>query len=82
MVIAILMGRKGSKGFPGKNLYKILGKPLAYFPMRAARECKDVEKTYLSTDDEALMDLARKSGIEIIERPLLQAVAAGVQRKR
>ena len=24
MIIAILIGRKGSRGFPGKNTYKVL----------------------------------------------------------
>ena len=69
MIVAIIMGRKGSKGFPGKNLYNILGKPLAYYPMKAAKECADIDKTYLSTDDEKLMELACANAIEIIQRP-------------
>ena len=69
MVVAILMGRKGSKGFPGKNLYPISGYPLAYYPMRAARECHEIEKVYISTDDDRLMKIARKMDIEIIQRP-------------
>ena len=27
MIAALLLGRKGSKGFPGKNTFPILGKP-------------------------------------------------------
>lgn len=69
MIAAVLIGRKGSKGFPGKNLYNILGKPLAFYPMKAALDCADVDKTYISTDDEALMKLARDNGVEIIKRP-------------
>ncbi len=69
MIIAILMGRKESKGFPGKNLYKILDKPLAYYPMRAANNCPQIDKVYLSTDDEALMVLARENSVEVIQRP-------------
>lgn len=69
MVVAILMGRKGSQGFPGKNLYSILGHPLAYYPMRAAKGCPEIEKVYISTDDDRLMDLAGKMEIEIIRRP-------------
>ena len=37
MIAAVLMGRKGSKGFPGKNLHIVSGKPLAYYPINAAR---------------------------------------------
>jgi len=69
MIIAILMGRKGSKGFPGKNLYKIMGNPLAYYPMKAAKNCQEINKTYISTDDERLMKLAKENDIKIIQRP-------------
>ena len=69
MVVGLLIGRKDSKGFPGKNLHKISGKPLAYYPMRASIDCVDVDKTYLSTDDKKLMTLAEENGIEIIKRP-------------
>lgn len=69
MIVALLMGRKESKGFPGKNLHIVLGHPMAFYPMKAAKECPEVDKVYLSTDDERLMDLARGHGVQIIERP-------------
>lgn len=69
MVIALIIGRKGSKGFPGKNLYSVLGNPLSYYPIRAAKDCKEVDKVYMSTDDECLMALAVENGVEIIRRP-------------
>ena len=69
MIVAFLMGRKGSKAFPGKNLYKVLGKPLAYYPMQAARNCRQIDKTYITTDDEKLMQLARQNNIAVIKRP-------------
>jgi len=69
MISALLIGRKGSVGFPGKNLYPVLGKPLAFYPMQAAKKAKAVDKVFISTDDERLMELARKHGVEIIERP-------------
>lgn len=69
MVIAFIMGRKGSKGFPDKNLYPVAGRPLAYYPMKAASGCPDIDDTYISTDDERLMRLAGSSGIKVIRRP-------------
>lgn len=69
MIIAVLMGRKGSKGFPGKNLHIISGKPLAYYPIAAARKCPEIDKIYISTDDEQLMELAHTNGVEVIKRP-------------
>ncbi len=69
MIAAILMGRKGSKGFPGKNLHPVLGKPLAFYPMKSAKDCHEVDVVYISTDDERLMALAREQGVDVIERP-------------
>lgn len=69
MIAALVIGRKGSVGFPGKNTFPIHGKPLAWYPMNAALNAKHVDKVYLSTDDPALMDLASSIGVEIIERP-------------
>ena len=69
MIPAVLMGRKGSKGFPGKNLHIISGKHLAYYPINAARKCPEIDKIYISTDDEQLMELAHANGAEVIKRP-------------
>lgn len=69
MIPALLLGRKGSVGFPGKNTFPVLGRPLAWYPMNAARRTPEIDTIYLSTDDEMLMDLARESSVEVIERP-------------
>lgn len=66
---ALLIGRKGSVGFPGKNTTLIQGKPLAWYPMQAALQSKKIDKVYISTDCPKLMELADSLGIEIIERP-------------
>ena len=69
MIPALVIGRKGSQGFPGKNTYKLLGHPLAYYPMKAAKAARDVDNVYISTDDSKLMKLAKENGVEIIKRP-------------
>ncbi len=69
MIVALLLGRKGSSGFPGKNLYSVMGNPLAYYPMKAALGAPKVEKVYLSTDDEKLMELTVQNDVEVIVRP-------------
>ncbi len=69
MKVALLLGRKGSTGFPGKNLYPLMGRPLAYYPMKAALSCSNVNNVYISTDDEKLMDLANENNVEVIVRP-------------
>jgi len=69
MISALLLGRKGSVGFPGKNTFMVCGKPLAQYPMEAALKAKNVDKVFLSTDCEELMALAAKNGVKIIRRP-------------
>lgn len=69
IVVALLLGRKGSVGFPGKNTYLVLGRPLASYPMMAAKNTGNIDKVYLSTDDEKLMAIAEENGVEVIVRP-------------
>jgi len=69
MIAALLLGRKGSVGFPGKNLYPVLGRPLMEYPLLAALKSKSVNKVFLSTDDERIMEIGKKHGAEIIVRP-------------
>ena len=69
MIAAILIGRENSTGFPGKNTYPLLGRPMAAYPLIAARDTLEIDRTYISTDSKALMDLGKEYGAEIIERP-------------
>ncbi|MFA5088093.1 MAG: cytidylyltransferase [Candidatus Omnitrophota bacterium] len=69
MISALLIGRKGSVGFPGKNTYPVLGHPLAYYPMKAAKNSRRVDKVFISTDCEKLMQLAEENSVAIIKRP-------------
>ena len=68
-IAALLLGRKGSVGFPGKNTYPLLGRPLMTYPVMAAKKSRYVDKLYISTDDEVIMEIGRKHGAEIIIRP-------------
>jgi len=69
MNVALLLGRKGSKGFPGKNTIPILGHPLAWYPMQTALAVNEIDQVYLSTNDPKLMQIATELGVKIIERP-------------
>ena len=68
-VAALLIGREGSTGFPGKNTYPVLGRPLAAYPLFAARESRYVQRSYVSTDSDQLMELADEYAAEVIVRP-------------
>lgn len=69
MIAALIIGRKGSVGFPGKNTFPVLGKPLCYYPMQAALKSKNINQVFVSTDDEKIMEIAIANGIKIIHRP-------------
>lgn len=64
-----MIGRAGSTGFPGKNVYPVLGRPLAAYPLMAARGSRYVERLFVSTDSAEIMAIGRKFGAELIERP-------------
>lgn len=68
-VVALLLGREGSTAFPGKNVSPVLGRPLVAYPLMAARDSRFVDRTFVSTDSEAIMTIARRYGAEIIVRP-------------
>ena len=69
MICSLILGRKGSLGFPDKNLYPIGGKPLAWYPMHAASCVDEITHNFISTDDPRLMDIASGLNFKIIERP-------------
>ena len=66
---AIIIGRKGSTGFPGKNTFPVLGRPLCAYPMLAAKNAWYVSDVYVSTNDEKIAEIAKKHECEIIDRP-------------
>ena len=69
MIAALLIGREGSIGFPGKNTYPVLGKPLMAYPLLAAKKAKTVDKVYVSTDSQKIKEIGLEHGAEIIDRP-------------
>lgn len=67
MVVGIIMGRAGSVGFPGKNTYKVCGKPMIEWVLESASEgCDEV---YLTTDCDKLKKIGKRHGARIINRP-------------
>ena len=69
MVVALMLGREGSKGFPGKNTYPVLQRPMMSYPLLAAQSAKLVDEIYVSTDSENIKNVAQEHGVKIIDRP-------------
>jgi len=69
MIAALLIGRERSEGFPGKNVYKLLNRPLMAYPLLAALSAPSIDKVYVSTDSEGIKEIAGSHGALIIDRP-------------
>ena len=69
MIVALMIGRKGSKGFKGKNTFKVLNKPMCEYPLIAAKNSKMINKIFVATDCPKIKKISKKYGGEFIERP-------------
>ncbi len=67
--VAIVLGRAGSKGVPGKNLAPVAGKPCAQWTIEHAIASECVARVVVSSDSEALLALAASLGAESHARP-------------
>lgn len=78
MIIAIMIGREGSSGFPGKNVYPVLGRPLAAYPLLAANQVDEIDLVYVSTDSDRIKEISAGLGARIIDRPASLATKAAL----
>lgn len=67
--ITIILARGGSKGIPHKNLINFAGKPLLAWSILQANSAKSVEEVYVSSDSDAILDVAARFGAKTIKRP-------------
>lgn len=73
-ILAIIPARGGSKGVPGKNIKLLGGKPLLAYTSEIALKSKYLTNVIVSTDDERIVEVAEKLGIEVpFIRPALLA---------
>tara|TARA_Y100000816_G_C26101854_1_gene584233 strand:+ start:1682 stop:2377 length:696 start_codon:yes stop_codon:yes gene_type:complete len=69
-IFAFIFARGGSKGVPGKNIKQFCGKPLISYSINIAKEIKDIEKVFVSTEDDQIADIAANLGAVVIPRPI------------
>lgn len=63
--LATICARGGSQGVPGKNIRLLLGKPLIQYTIEQALACPLIDHVYVSTDDEAIAEVARQAGAQV-----------------
>ena len=56
----IIPARYGSKRFQGKPLARILGKPMFWHVFDRARQCHELSKVLLATDDDRIASAAKE----------------------
>lgn len=64
-VLGTICARGGSKGVSRKNIRPLNGKPLIYYAIECARQCPELDRTIVSTDDEEFAQIARQHGAEV-----------------
>jgi N-acylneuraminate cytidylyltransferase len=68
-IICVIPARGGSKGIPRKNIRHLAGRPLIAYTIEHARSTPNIDRVFVSTDDEELADVSRKCGAGVIWRP-------------
>ena len=58
MNVAFIPVRGGSKSIPLKNIKPICGKPLVYWTVKAACECKYIDIVYVATDSDKIKEVS------------------------
>lgn len=69
MIPALIIGRAGSSGVPGKNILNILGRPMMAYPLLAAKHSKYCDEIFVSTDCDDISSIGSKYGAQTIDRP-------------
>lgn len=67
-MIGVITAREGSKGIKDKNIQKISKYTLLEWTIISAKK-SNLEKIYLSTDSQKMMDIGKKHQINVINRP-------------
>lgn len=61
-ILGIITARQGSKGLKNKNILKLNGYPLIYWPIKAFKNSKYIDNFILSTDSKKISTIANKFG--------------------
>jgi len=67
-ILIVIPARGGSKGIPRKNLRSLNGQPLLSYVIKAALKSSHNPDIYVSSEDEEILSLALKYGVNIHKR--------------
>ncbi len=69
-IVAVIPARGGSKGVPKKNIKHLEGKPLIEYTIDAINESELLTDSYLSSESEEILTIAKKYKMKTIKRPV------------
>ena len=64
-----LVTARGKNTLANKHQILIANKPLIWYPLNAARKSPSIDKHYISSDDDSILQLGYDEGYEVIKRP-------------
>ena len=64
-ILAIIPCRSGSKVIKDKNIISVFGKPLIYYSIIFAQQCKFIDKIIVSTDSKKYKKIIEKYGVKV-----------------
>jgi len=72
-MVSLIPARGGSKRVPHKNIKMMAGKPMLAWTIEASLKSKYIDRTFVSTEDPVIKEVALKYGAEVIDRPVQYA---------
>lgn len=64
-ILAVIPARGGSKGFPGKNIRPLLGKPLLAWTIMQAQRSAHIDEVIVSTNSKDIAAIAEEHGVKV-----------------
>lgn len=68
-VVSLIPARGGSVRIPRKNIKMMAGKPMMDWTIEASLKSKYIDRTFVSTEDAEIKEIALKAGAEVLDRP-------------
>lgn len=68
-VSAVIVARGGSVRIPSKSLLELDGESLIERKIHQLQKCKKIDRVIFGSDNEEMLNVAKKAGAEIVRRP-------------
>jgi len=68
-IVSFIPARGGSERIPRKNIKMLAGKPMLAWTIEASLKSRYIDRTFVSTEDKEIKEIALSYGAEVIDRP-------------